>query len=478
MKSKFFKTLLTSAILTCLLSGVGGSVAMAQSAGNVAGGAADTVIPPPISPVPIPIGGSADSPMGWDGSMNPILNSMNITLNTKLGDLGQYLHGNENMGNGLIELLMSINSKLGQQNAFDNSSISQADELARTRLKTQGEINDALQRGVALDGSSIHNEEQACEEMTFASGRGAAASTTRQAKQVLTQVFDENIQDSRSGLNNIGRLYAQHSNTYCSEEDVQNKRPGCSKVGDYPGADIQATSLTTGATQSSGTPTNVSFNADQVKAALAYINTVTPMVPSDAAPSSLNSPDGKMYQTELNRYRARVSGVTDGYLDQLALRAQPDAIQKALQGQQNITYSTVNPSVLTNEGFGSDGQQNWASVESKYKQIFGSDTPFPSKPSEWEVLRYDVFSRYADASDANSWQAQVASFTEQQGVQELDRMTALSLRLQLMSIEQQQETNRLLQLIASNQLDPMTAQELRSQSAGLTSTNSATPAAQ
>lgn len=462
MKFKTIKKILAIAILTVLAGSVG-----AQSVSS----AAVSTIP---SPVPTLIGpqsglfiyGYSEGPTG-DASLNPILNSMNITLNTKLADLGMYLHGNQNSGNGLIELLMSINAKLSQQTAQGTDAVASADMAARVRLYQQGSIDDALQRGVALDGSTMRNIEQSCEDTTFAAGRGGAASGTSAVAAAQQEVISDMLNDNRTGINRSGRLYAQHTQTYCSKQDVDNKRPGCGSLGDLPGADVTMSSVFSGATKP-GKVSNSSYDAKQQDAALAYVQTVAPFVPSDAPENTANTPGGREYTTALNRFRGRSDASVEPLVASLALRSRPDQLSAAMSKLTSTSKDSVaNTANMTGYGYGVDGQSDWASVKPKYQQLFGSKVDFPAAPSEWEVLKYDVFSRYADAADADSWQAKVASFTEQQGIQELDRMAALQLRLMFLQTEQQQKTNALLGLILANQLDPLSSKQLQGQLQGV-----------
>lgn len=463
MKLKSFKTLIASAIFLALAGGlVGQSVTSA----------AVSTIPPPIIPVIGPqsgmfISGYANGPTG-DGSLNPILNSMNITLNTKLADLGMYLHGNENMGNGLIELLMSMNAKLSEQNAVANNQGLADDLNARVRLKQEGDIQDALARGVAMDGSTMRNIQQACEEATFAGGVANSVAATAQVAQVTQAVLTQNLMENKSGADRLGSIIGQHTQ-YCRAEDIKNKRAGCetAQPSTMPGADLNLKTVFTGAVQP-GDPTNQSLNADQQKAALAYVNTISPNVPPDAPSSLKDTPSGRIYQASLERYRGRASAISDGFASDIALNSSPSDTKNAVQG---IPGASVNLGGLTSTGFGQNGLSAWSGTEKKWNYLFGSAEKWPSAPSEWDVLKYDVFSRYADAdpTDPQSWQIRVGSFTPQEGIQELARMQALQLRLSFMLVQQMQENNRLQRLELAQKLDPLTASGLNSQLQNLTS---------
>lgn len=89
-------------------------------------------------------------------------------------------------------------------------------------------------------------------------------------------------------------------------------------------------------------------------------------------------------------------------------------------------------------------------------------TPFPKSPSEKDTLNYDVFSRYADVSP-KGWQNTIGAKDEKDIAAEMARMTALQLRLNLLSIEQQEKTNLLLSTLLAQSLNPVTADSLSAQ---------------
>ena len=458
MKSSLIKSVLASALITVL---VGASTAQSIS------GAAVSTIPSPVPPSIGFIAGTADGPT-IDFSLNGILNSMNLTVNTKLADLGMYLHGNENAGNGLIELLMSMNSKLGQQVAQGTDNLKSSDMADRRRMYDQGIIQDALARGVAMDGSSMRNLDASCSDATFSAGAAQASVASAQVAQINQAVLTQNISSNRTGADRLGSIIGQHLD-YCDAEDIKNKRAGCESQGesDMPNADVSLSSVYQGAVKP-GTPTSGTLNAKQQKAALAYVNSILPVVPQDAPSSLKDTPSGRVYQANLTQYRARTSGVVDGFATDIALHAEPGSTKDAVSSI--ATAGSINMSGLTSGGFGADGTGAWSSTQTKWKKLFGTSYQWSANPSEWDVLKYDVFSRYADAdpADPQSWNARVASFTEQQALQELNRQQALTNRLNLMVVEQLQENNRLQRLRLANELNPLTAEQLAAQRAALT----------
>lgn len=100
-----------------------------------------------------------------------------------------------------------------------------------------------------------------------------------------------------------------------------------------------------------------------------------------------------------------------------------------------------------------------AFVKSKYATLF-SGTTFPDNPSEWEMLRYEIYSRYADTTGADAWQVKISSADEKETAHEQARMQALDLRLQMLQIERTEDTNILLAALLGQQLQPVDKQML------------------
>ncbi|MBJ3726601.1 hypothetical protein JGC78_24280, partial [Salmonella enterica subsp. enterica serovar Corvallis] len=80
---------------------------------------------------------------------------------------------------------------------------------------------------------------------------------------------------------------------------------------------------------------------------------------------------------------------------------------------------------------------------------------FPPKPSEWEMLRYEIYSRYADTTGADAWQVKISSSDERETAHGQARMQAIDLRLQMLQIERTEDTNILLAALLGQQLQPV-----------------------
>jgi hypothetical protein len=101
----------------------------------------------------------------------------------------------------------------------------------------------------------------------------------------------------------------------------------------------------------------------------------------------------------------------------------------------------------------------WSSNAAAYARIYGSAAPFPAAPSESELLHFDVMKAYADPQQKSDW----STATGDDLVREQLRMAALQARLQLLTIERQEQQNKMLAVLLSQGLDPTTASSLRAQ---------------
>lgn len=115
-----------------------------------------------------------------------------------------------------------------------------------------------------------------------------------------------------------------------------------------------------------------------------------------------------------------------------------NAVDSILAIKKSGDVSVNSRGVNIGSGLGSTAgaSQAWtdASVKTKYATLFPG-AEFPSKPSEWEMLRYEIYSRYADTTGADAWQVKISSTDEKETAHEQARMQAIDLRLQMLLIE-------------------------------------------
>lgn len=381
----------------------------------------------------------------WDPGVNTTLVSGFASTTSAVGSVTAelqsilaYLMGVSNGGNGLVETISSINDKLAHANANGDQQQAFDDTNSRRRMADQMMIQSQLARVPSADG---------CAETAYAGGRGAAAGGTATSKAGLDQTSITAMTGTHDQLKSMAQIVlSRPSSGFCLSTDVATGRGGCSSQGTMPGADVQTTSLTQGAVVP-GQPTNQSLTTAQQKAAQAVINNIATPFPPEQLPSATaeKSVWGGKYLAMMYVMASRASAAVD-----------------ALTSIASINYA--NPALATSSSVNAaSGQfgQTWQSAEVKtlYAKLFPNQV-YPTNPSEWEMLRYDIFSRYADADGADSWQAKSASFKPEEALREIARMEAIQLRLSELQIERQQDSNKILAALLAQQLQPVTTDSL------------------
>lgn len=350
-------------------------------------------------------------------------------------ELSQYLHGTTTGGNGLVEGITSMNEKLGQVVSKGNQDWSMNNALERKRMADQMQVEDKKAR---------MPDSESCSEVTFANSRGAAAAATTVIGKALDINQSERIRAAKPESNQqiLARL-GRADKGYCQTADSANGTDNCSGVGDLAGADVMVNSIFHGAAGEKQ-QSNRSFDKNQVQAAKDFVNNIVGIVPAKLTKAQENTQPGQSYQSMKNVFDSRVSVAVTPFND-------------------IIGRSTVSTGIKQGDALGTwvgDAKQAWPNNETLWKKVFPGE-PFPTEaPSEWDLLRFDVFSRYADASDENSWQAKVSAFDEKSSLHEMARMMALQLRLNVLGLEYQEKTNTLLSTLLVQQLSPVNTEQM------------------
>lgn len=376
----------------------------------------------------------------WDPGVNTTLvtgfTATNSGLSGIIGELQSilsYLMGSTTGGNGLVETIASMNDKLAHANATADQNWAMNDTTDRRRRAETIVAQRRIARADDVGG---------CEETTAAAGRGAGSAATQASKLSIDADIIAKMTENQNGFTEKAEVLNRAN--YCSAQDVTNKRPGCSAVGQLPGADIELGTLTTPPTRDAATPTNVTLatGAQQDAAKAVIRNVVSPIPPQDPPPSAAGSPLAAEYFADANVFRARLSAAADALSNIGSIRFANPAL-----AQQTVNGETVG--------------QTWndPATKAKYAQLFPGQ-PFPAVPSEWELLRYDVYSRWADATGPDSWQSRVATMTQEETGRETIRLLAEMSRIQMLQVERQDDTNKILAALLSSDLDPRTRQQL------------------
>lgn len=364
--------------------------------------------------------------------------------------LDPYLMGRspQSMGNGLIETLVSMNDKLAQATITANENQKNA---------VVSNANQAIQEQRMKNILNRIPDANACAEVTSAGSSGAAGSNTSSAKEALAENSVKMFTQASTGINEAKKnIMGRVSIEVCSEDDVKYNRGGCSTIGQYPDKDKTASSLITPPLSKSDAlsnkVSNQSYSAEQMSVAEAAKRNLIGNLPVEQLNNKglEDTTEGREYLSAFASFISRSTAGTNA-IDSIL------AIKKASNVSVNSRGANIGFSLGSTQG----ASLAWsdASVKSKYATLFPGTT-FPDDPSEWEMLRYEIYSRYADTTGADAWQVKISSADEKETAHEQARMQALDLRLQMIQIERTEDTNILLAALLGQQLQPVDKQVL------------------
>ncbi|ECI6612951.1 hypothetical protein EU408_22975 [Salmonella enterica subsp. enterica] len=349
----------------------------------------------------------------------------------------------QSMGNGIIETLVSMNDKLAQANITANEN---------QKNTVMSNANQAIQEQRMKNVLKRIPDANACVEATAAGGRGSAGSNTNAAKAALAENSVKMFTGASTGINEAkNNVMGRVSIEVCSGEDVKYNRGGCSAIGQYPDRDKSASSLTTpplSVSDAQGNKvSNQSYDVKQMKVADAAKRNLIGNLPLQQL-NDRNLEDTKEGREYLSAFSSFVARSTAG----------TNAVDSILSIKKSGDVSVNSRGVNIGSGLGSTvgAVQAWtdASVKTKYATLFPG-AEFPAKPSEWEMLRYEIYSRYAGTTGADAWQVKISSSDERETAHEQARMQAIDLRLQMLQIERTEDTNILLAALLGQQLQPV-----------------------
>lgn len=346
-------------------------------------------------------------------------------------------------GNGLIETLVSMNDKLSQANATNNEN---------QKNQVLANANQAIQEQNMKNIMNRIPDANACAEVTSSGGRGSASSNTSATKEALSDESVKMFTDAKPDLiETKANIYERPDLKVCSAEDVKYSRGGCSSEGQYPDKDKSAGTLTnpplTKQDAAANKVNNQSYNADQLTIANAAKKNIVGNIPIDQLNDKdlENSKAGNEFLSAFSSYTARSTAATNAIDSILAMK-------KA----SNISVNSKGVNIGSGLGSTQGAAQSWndSSVKSKYETLFPGAT-FPTNPSEWEKLRYEIYSRYADTTGADAWQVKISTADEKETLHEIARMQAIQLRLTMLQIERQEDANVIAAAQLGQQLQPV-----------------------
>ena len=368
----------------------------------------------------------------------------------------------QSMGNGIIETLVSMNDKLAQATITANGNQKNAVVSNASQAIQEQRMKNILNR---------IPDANACEEVTSAGGRGAAGSNTSSAKEALSENSVKMFTQANTGINEAKKnIMGRVSISVCSEDDVKYNRGGCNTIGQYPDKDKSASSLTTPPLSKSDAlsnkVSNQSYSVEQIEVAEAAKRNLIGNLPVEPLKNKglEDTTEGREYLSAFSSFVSRSTAGTNAIDSVLAMK-------KA----SNVSVNSRGAKIGSTLGSTQGANLAWsdASVKNKYATLFPGTT-FPDNPSEWAMLRYEIYSRYADTTGADAWQVKISSADEKETAHEQARMQALDLRLQMLQIERTEDTNILLAALLGQQLQPVDKQMLNNLKTNATRATQAT----
>lgn len=351
-------------------------------------------------------------------------------------------------GNGLIETLVSMNDKLAQATITANEN---------QKNQSLSNANQAIQEQRMQNALKRTPSANACEEVTSAGGRGSAGSNTSSAKEALSEssveMFTKAEGPREEGYKNTkGRVAIE----VCSEEDVKYKRGGCSTIGQYPDKDKSAGSLTNPPLSRSDAQnkkvSNQSYSNEQLEIAETVKRNLIGNLPVEPIndPELENTQEGREFLSAFASFTSRSTAGTNAIDSILAMKKAGD-----------VTVNSRGANIGSSLGSTQGANLAWTddSVKQKYKTLFPG-AEFPPKPSEWEMLRYEIYSRYADTTGSKAWQVAISSADEKESLREIARMQAIQLRLTMLQIERQEDANIIAAAQMGAELQPVSKSTL------------------
>jgi hypothetical protein len=346
-------------------------------------------------------------------------------------------------GNGLIETLVSMNDKLSQANATNNEN---------QKNQVLANANQAIQEQNMKNIMNRIPDANACSEVTSSGGRGSASSNTSATKAALSDESVKMFTDAQPDLiETKANIYERPDLNVCSADDVKYSRGGCSSEGQYPDQDKSAGTLTnpplTKQDAAANKVNNQSYNAAQLTIANTVKKNLMGNIPIDQLNDKNleNSKEGREFLSAFTSYVTRSTAGTNAIDSILAMK-------KA----SNISVNSRGANIGSSLGSTKGAAQSWNddSVQKKYKTLFPG-AEFPPQPSEWEMLRYEIYSRYADTTGSKAWQVQISTADEKETLHEIARMQAIQLRLTMLQIERQEDANVIAAAQLGQQLQPV-----------------------
>lgn len=363
-----------------------------------------------------------------------------FAINTYLAEIYAYMNSGEgDTGTGIIGTMVKI-SKMQQQ----------ATEEAIAGGAQMNRVTTADALGAQRSAAALPSE-RACKEVGQVMGARASGGGGGGSRAVKGN-FERVIMSNTAGMapNPIAQAadtYNTHAKNYCGPNDVKfsdgkpHKAFGCTAASTtMPSADVRVQSLFVPAhdftNPDKAAAANLTFTAEQAQAAAdASKNIISAFSPLALSPDMEGTEAGKMYLAKVNAFNARISPAIHALSQITSMR----------MGEANL------PDALA---------ANWKKIaDPVYSRIF-KGMEAPTKPSESEVMRFEVLRRYADSGPESWHQKQIIDDDLPRLTREMTDAVVLNTYVNWQAMNRLEENNALQSAILAQMTNPVSKIEM------------------
>lgn len=382
------------------------------------------------------IAGSSSGTCASEATLSSLLTYLETGQSTSIA-------GNMSKG-GLVAQLGALNTQLtsirkqAQQDLANEDVRNRALSTERAILGALEEATRPISRGdcraIAASSGALGGA---------AGGGGAGANTTQAAIEAANQLTPDALTPARENEYIARLVIGDRMKRYCTAPDHANKVPGCeSGVGTLPGANNDPTVLIRAATHPGVGNYSIKsgMTNPEYAAAIDFVRYSSPFPAPRIEEASKDSPAARRYLVLQRRYNGRAMAVVYGLTTILA---------------ESIALPQSHPFVrnVWNQATGAD-------LKKDFREIY-PNIKIPEAPSEREMMHLLVNRQFASTLSQADLAGADARYFAQRGL-ELDKLNAyLTLKLN----EKSEWSNIMLAHILSNEIDPVSLNELKSDAA-------------
>ena len=364
-----------------------------------------------------------------------------FAINTYLAEIYAYMNSGEgDMGTGIIGTMVKL-SKMQQE--ANTAAITEGAQMNRVTAA------DAI--GAQRSAGALPSR-RACSEVAQVMGArasGGGGGGSRAVKGSFERVIMNNTAGtSPTALAQAAETYNTHAQPkYCSPNDVKfsdgktHKAFGCAAASTtMPAGDLRVQSIFVPAhdftNPEKASAANLTFTPDQAQAAVdASKNIISAFSPLALSADMEGTDAGKRYLAKVNAFNARISPAIHAISQIASMRMSEANLPDALA-------------------------ENWKSIATPvYSRIF-KGMEVPAKPSEAEIMRFEVMRRYADSGPESWHQKQITDDDLPRLTREMTDAIVLNTYVNWQAMNRLEENNALQTSILAQMVNPVSKTEM------------------